>query len=726
MGNTSTHWTRDSSSSRPKLCEGSKRNRLDELNFNTFTPEFEAKLEHGQKIFESSMLNLIEDNNDNNSNEIRNNDQPSLYTRVGGLVFVEMIVEQLELNDSDLQRNVRVDLQGALTRTTPFDATYKTQVVNAVEEMDLSKGIKNEVLLAIDDAAIFTLTGRRCPMSGTLQRDELHLCPITKLGFEIAKDRSSLLKQLGSEGLEASCELWTELIEKDANLRTKFKRDASIKGYLRQILTAILANDKKNRELPQLGIDVGNDEFDTLVALLGSALGSAGVRPMISSEACNRMHAWWNSTPVGSLANITVTTEEDTGVILGSIGNGSGLITSMKGNETETSTEAITPDVVNDGDDDCASMTTELSGLAEIPLITRIGGEEAIRALMERFYGDLEKHASLGPIFRAAKNKDVRARHTSFLTDLIQGATPEVNLQTMHAPLRVTGQQFDQFMAQFSSTAARMISVDVLSELLGILSRYELIIVAPKPVIERKPKKFRMLPPDYVLPTSKERALFSMHANLHWPTSARQDMKAEIEKKMEKLRPKTGSNKGSFVPSLDSATSMFANLTLEGAHVPMERPENVQLPKDFRSELGVISLERLASYRATKERMLMSVYGYIFDVSDRPDKYGVGAPYEELTGKDITWGLASGDDSPPNANKFYDMFKRAEEPTVADYMKGKKAPDYDELYQRISGLLGWVHHYTNEYGPPVGRLDLYENEESLPSPPKVQLGCSIA
>eukprot|EP00913_Durusdinium_trenchii_P020413 g19177.t1 len=78
-------------------------------------------------------------------------------------------------------------------------------------------------------------------------------------------------------------------------------------------------------------------------------------------------------------------------------------------------------------------------------------------------------------------------------------------------------------------------------------------------------------------------------------------------------------------------------------------------------------------------RYLLSVYGNIFDVSDRPDKYDPDGPYASLTGKDhqiggpvllhdrwhelakmsedLTWGLFAGVDTVEYTNKFYDLFK---------------------------------------------------------------------
>merc|ERR1712150_3597 len=100
-------------------------------------------------------------------------------------------------------------------------------------------------------------------------------------------------------------------------------------------------------------------------------------------------------------------------------------------------------------------------------------------------------------------------------------------------------------------------------------------------------------------------------------------------------------------------------LKLQGGHQPMPRPEHVDLPVTFRENLGVITVEQLAAFNCNNvdRRYLLSVYGNVFDVSDRPDKYGPDGPYATLTGNDLTWGLFTGVDQPDFCNRFYDLFK---------------------------------------------------------------------
>lgn len=82
-------------------------------------------------------------------------------------------------------------------------------------------------------------------------------------------------------------------------------------------------------------------------------------------------------------------------------------------------------------------------------------------------------------------------------------------------------------------------------------------------------------------------------------------------------------------------------------------------PPTPKEPMGVISMDTLKkySYANPGRRYLISVYGNVFDVSDRPDKYGPEGPYTVLTGADITWGLFAGVDTQDYVNRCYDLFK---------------------------------------------------------------------
>lgn len=143
-------------------------------------------------------------------------------------------------------------------------------------------------------------------------------------------------------------------------------------------------------------------------------------------------------------------------------------------------------------------------------------------------------------------------------------------------------------------------------------------------------------------------------------------------------------------------------LKIIGGHQPIPRPSHVDLPKDFRKHIGKMSLQELGAYNSENKRMLCSVYGDIFDVSDRPDKYATDAPYSWMSGKDITWGFVSGRDVPETTNKCFDLWKVAPEP-----FKDSK----------LKLIYAWVAFYEWEYGNAVGQLDLYANEAALKGPP---------
>jgi len=171
-------------------------------------------------------------------------------------------------------------------------------------------------------------------------------------------------------------------------------------------------------------------------------------------------------------------------------------------------------------------------------------------------------------------------------------------------------------------------------------------------------------------------------------------------KQYEKKDPTTGQS--------GIATS---GLKAEGGHRPLPRPKGLKMPKDFRKDVGRISQKDLVEkYSCQGERMLISVYGDLFDVSDRPDKYGPDGPYWYMTGKDITWALVSGEDTEEQMDKFYDLFK----------IQPMEAAD-----RRLQGLMSWWAFYEKEYGKPVGRNTGYDKEWGLAAPPHVQDGCSV-
>lgn len=166
----------------------------------------------------------------------------------------------------------------------------------------------------------------------------------------------------------------------------------------------------------------------------------------------------------------------------------------------------------------------------------------------------------------------------------------------------------------------------------------------------------------------------------------------------------------SYTPAETSA------LTIVGGHQNMPRPQGVNLPADFRKpwpggklkekrpedRLATMTLKQLAEFGCDSDRKLCSVYGDIFDVSDRPDKYGSEGPYYWMAGVDITWGFVSGKDVPETVNKCYDLWKVAPE-TFRE--------------SKLRTIYAWVGFYEWEYGQPIAKLDQYAQENALKGPP---------
>merc|ERR1719401_1800022 len=151
-------------------------------------------------------------------------------------------------------------------------------------------------------------------------------------------------------------------------------------------------------------------------------------------------------------------------------------------------------------------------------------------------------------------------------------------------------------------------------------------------------------------------------------------------------------------------------LSIKGGHRPMPRPAHVDLPPDHKKPLGNLSAKELRSYNCENQRMLISVHGDLFDISDRPDKYGKDGPYWAMAGNDITWGLLCGNDDAITYNEYYDVFK---------------ITPVESVDRRLQGLMSWWCFYEKEYGEPVGRLDVYNEEWKLPQPPEVADVCVV-
>lgn len=160
-------------------------------------------------------------------------------------------------------------------------------------------------------------------------------------------------------------------------------------------------------------------------------------------------------------------------------------------------------------------------------------------------------------------------------------------------------------------------------------------------------------------------------------------------------------------PDMDQYSPERAGgLKITDGHRYMPRPKNVDLPTDFRKPMGTLTRKQLAANGCESKRLLVCIHGDLFDVSDRPDKYGSNGPYWYMTGHDMTWGLVSGDDDQQFMDTFYDIFK-LQPPERAD--------------RKLQGLMSWWAFFEKEYGSPVGRLDIYEKEWTLPPPPEGSL-----
>lgn len=234
-----------------------------------------------------------------------------------------------------------------------------------------------------------------------------------------------------------------------------------------------------------------------------------------------------------------------------------------------------------------------------------------------------------------------------------------------------------------------------------------------KAKLERDKEKNRQLVDDIMAGKYKKEGGGQPGGNMriHMPTPAdRQNTRIMILEQFRAQYRKIGrsSQDCPSAPQTSAATSMYSSaetqaLQIVNGHQYMPRPENVNLPTDFRAPLKKpMSLKELKGYGCESKRMFTSVYGDIFDVSDRPDKYATDGPYAWMSGHDITWGFVSGRDVPETVDKCYDLWKVAPE-TFRD--------------AKLKLIYAWVAFYEWEYGKSVGKLEEFVNEAALKGPP---------
>eukprot|EP00929_Paragymnodinium_shiwhaense_P118863 TRINITY_DN90761_c0_g1_i1.p1 TRINITY_DN90761_c0_g1~~TRINITY_DN90761_c0_g1_i1.p1 ORF type:complete len:391 (-),score=140.73 TRINITY_DN90761_c0_g1_i1:197-1369(-) len=127
------------------------------------------------------------------------------------------------------------------------------------------------------------------------------------------------------------------------------------------------------------------------------------------------------------------------------------------------------------------------------------------------------------------------------------------------------------------------------------------------------------------------------------------------------------------------------------------------LPDDYRKLVGTMKQADLAKFNNTSPRMLISLYGDIFDVSNRVDLYGSGKK-KAWPGNDITWAMIIGEENEEDLTKYfnlyYDIFKVEEK----------------KLEQYLRVVCHYLVQMEGDHGKPVGRLEEYSRERDFPHP----------
>jgi len=132
--------------------------------------------------------------------------------------------------------------------------------------------------------------------------------------------------------------------------------------------------------------------------------------------------------------------------------------------------------------------------------------------------------------------------------------------------------------------------------------------------------------------------------------------------------------------------------------------QEYELARGLSEERSVelMTLEELAKFDCNSSRPSVSVHGDIFDVSHNLHQYGSDGTRSFEAGSDITWAAISGSHTKDNCNCFYDVFK---------------ATDDRELASRCMTLCSTITAFRRDYGKPIGRLNIYNEEARLPPAP---------
>eukprot|EP01084_Bolivina_argentea_P294397 506508_1 len=112
-----------------------------------------------------------------------------------------------------------------------------------------------------------------------------------------------------------------------------------------------------------------------------------------------------------------------------------------------------------------------------------------------------------------------------------------------------------------------------------------------------------------------------------------------------------------------------------------------ELPKV--EQLGEITLETLNKYDSNNsDRRLLSLFGTVFDVTAKIEKYGPEGSYKEFAGHDITLALGAG----KLDSKWLDTFVQMSD-------------------KQIDSAQGWVEFYETQY-PVCGTLKKWKEDQS--------------
>lgn len=237
----------------------------------------------------------------------------------------------------------------------------------------------------------------------------------------------SLYEKYGGEGtIKSLVEAFYDRVLKDTVLAPVFKTVdmGALKRHQALFISQALGGPKKydGRDMAEAhhGLAITNDQFDRVAAHLADSMASLGV------------------------------SEEDIGTV-------SAIVDSLRG-------QIVSAGKLDSGGTGPESLTIEPPGEAPVlsadgadaaeSLYEKLGGEQTIKTVVEKFYGRVLGDDSLAPFFEGADMVNLKRHQALFISQAL-GGPKQYDGKSMfeaHKHLAITGEQFDSVAGHLVAT----------------------------------------------------------------------------------------------------------------------------------------------------------------------------------------------------------------------------------------------------------------------------------